>query len=134
MSVSINNLFNYSRSLPVPFDTVTNKIDNRGCLYTKTPPGTAGFFILQKEDKTMQSNIKIIPINHEAGIDDTLIRLVNEHHDRIVRERQEARERAIAEKQARSARRREIANQVLDALLCTVFGAAAMLGIIVLVL
>lgn len=25
MSVSINNLFNYSRSLPVPFDTVTNK-------------------------------------------------------------------------------------------------------------
>lgn len=25
MSVSINNLFNYSRSLPVPFDTMTNK-------------------------------------------------------------------------------------------------------------
>lgn len=25
MSVSINNLFNYSRSLPVPFDTITNK-------------------------------------------------------------------------------------------------------------
>ena len=25
MSVSINNLFNYSRSLPPPFDTVTNK-------------------------------------------------------------------------------------------------------------
>ena len=25
MSVSINNLFNYSRSLPVPFDTLTNK-------------------------------------------------------------------------------------------------------------
>lgn len=82
----------------------------------------------------MQSNIKVIPINHEAGIDDTLIRIVNEHHDRIVRERQEAHERAIAEKQARSARRREIANQVLDALLCTVFGAATMLGIIVLVL
>lgn len=82
----------------------------------------------------MQSNIKVIPINHEVEIDDTLIHIVNEHHDRIVRERQEAHERAIAAKQARSARRREIANQVLDALLCTVFGAATMLGIIVLTL
>lgn len=82
----------------------------------------------------MQSNTKIIPINREVEIDDTLIRIVNEHHDRFVRERQEAHERAIAAKQARSAHRREIANQVLDALLCMVFGAATMLGIIVLVL
>ena len=33
MSVSINNLFNYSRSLPVPFDTMTNKKVNVASMY-----------------------------------------------------------------------------------------------------
>ena len=33
MSVSINNLFNYSRSLPVPFDTMTNKKGKVASMY-----------------------------------------------------------------------------------------------------
>lgn len=33
MSVSINNLFNYSRSLPVPFDTMTNKKVKAASMY-----------------------------------------------------------------------------------------------------
>ena len=38
MSVSINNLFNYSRSLPVPFDTMTNK-KVKGASMRDDPPG-----------------------------------------------------------------------------------------------
>lgn len=33
MSVSINNIFNYSRPLPEPFDTITNKKDKVSSIY-----------------------------------------------------------------------------------------------------
>lgn len=36
MSVSINNLFNYSRSLPIPFDTMTNKKVKVASMYGTT--------------------------------------------------------------------------------------------------
>lgn len=46
MSVSINNLFNYSRSLPVPFDTMTNKKVKVASMYgTKTESTLCGSVI-----------------------------------------------------------------------------------------
>ena len=46
MSVSINNLFNYSRSLPVPFDTMTNKKVKVASMYgAKTESSLCGSVI-----------------------------------------------------------------------------------------
>lgn len=46
MSVSINNLFNYSRSLPVPFDTMTNKKVKVASMYgAKTESALCGSVI-----------------------------------------------------------------------------------------
>lgn len=77
---------------------------------------------------------QIIPMNRDAVIDDEIIRLVNANHERFVRARREQQEREEAERLARAERRRYIANQVLDRLICAVAGAGAALGILVLML
>ena len=77
---------------------------------------------------------QIIPMNRDAVIDDEIIRLVNANHERFVRARREQQERENAERLARAERRRYIANQVLDRLICAVAGAGAALGILVLML
>lgn len=48
---------------------------------------------------------QIIPINRSAVIDDALIRLVNENHDRSIREQKERRDRELWEQQMKVARR-----------------------------
>lgn len=77
---------------------------------------------------------QIIPMNRDAVIDDEIIRLVNANHERFVRARREQQEREEAERQAKVERRRYIANQVLDRLICAVVGAGVMVGILTLML
>lgn len=77
---------------------------------------------------------EIIPMNCDAVIDDEIIRLVNANHERFVRARREQQEREETERQARFERRRYIANQVLDRLICAMVGAGTALGILVLIL
>lgn len=59
MSVSINNLFNYSRSLPPPFDTVTNKRVKVASMYgEKTESTLCGF--------RHQGSTRLVPV-HERN-------------------------------------------------------------------
>ena len=68
---------------------------------------------------------QIIPMNREAVIDDEIIRLVNANHERFVRARREQQEREEVERQAKVERRRYIANQGLDRLICAQWLAQA---------
>lgn len=75
---------------------------------------------------------QVIPLRQrkDAIIDDTLIRLVNENHDRYVRERQAIREMQIRQQQERAARRAQFMNN----LYYTLFGGTITLGVIALLL
>lgn len=75
---------------------------------------------------------QIIPINPEPKLDDSFIRIVNEHHNQVIAERRRQRAAALAEQQERTEHRYFIANQVLNGLLCAALGALAMLGYITL--
>lgn len=75
---------------------------------------------------------QVIPIRqrNDALIDDTLIRLVNENHDRRIRERQTIREMQIRQQQERAARRAQFMNN----LYYTLLGVTITLGVIALLL
>lgn len=75
---------------------------------------------------------QVIPIKqrNDVLVDETLIRLVNENHDRHVRERQAIREMQIRQQQERAARRAQFMNN----LYYTLFGVTITLGVIALLL
>lgn len=73
-------------------------------------------------------NNQIIPINRDAIIDDALMRLVNENHDRFIRERKECRDRELREKQMKVARRWKAIYRFMNNLFYTLLGAALTLS------
>ena len=79
-------------------------------------------------------NNQIIPINRDAVIDDALMRLVNENHDRFIRERKEYRDRELREQQMKVARRRKAIYRFMNNLFYTLLGAALTLSTLALLL
>lgn len=78
---------------------------------------------------------QVIPLRqrNDAFTDEALIRLVNENHDRHVRERQAIREMQIRQQQERAARRAQFMNNLYYTLLgmTITLGAIALLLMIV---
>lgn len=70
---------------------------------------------------------QIIPIRKNPILDDTVIRIVNENHDRHMRLDQEQREKAAFEQRAKVERRKQMLRQFANDLLCAAIGAVATL-------
>lgn len=73
---------------------------------------------------------QIIPINRSAVIDDALIRLVNENHDRSIREQKERRDRELWEQQMKVARRWKVIHRFMNNLFYTLLGVALTLSML----
>lgn len=70
-------------------------------------------------------NNQIIQLKRTEVIGDSFLRIVNENHDRYVREQRERREREIKAQQMRAARRRQAVETLVNNLFYAALGAAA---------
>lgn len=68
---------------------------------------------------------QIIPISNSVALDDTLIRIVNENHDRHARLQQECLEREAFERREKIEHRKQMLCQFVNDLLCAAIGSVA---------
>lgn len=68
---------------------------------------------------------QIIPDRNSVALDDTIIRIVNENHDRHVRLERERLEREAFEQREKIERRKQMLYQFANDLLCAAIGSVA---------